>query len=55
MAVNDWLIKASRGLFSYQMFFVVDPLPSLEYLLREAHEQSALRSEAAEPRAAAAH
>ena len=48
MAVNGWLIWLAPGLFSYQMFFVVEPLPSLEYLLREAHEQSALRSAAAE-------
>jgi 2-polyprenyl-3-methyl-5-hydroxy-6-metoxy-1,4-benzoquinol methylase len=55
MAVNGGLIKVARGLFSYQMFFVVEPLPSLEYLLREAHEQSAIRGEADEkPRAAAA-
>lgn len=54
MAVNGGLIKVARGLFSYQMFFVVEPLPSLEYLLREAHEQSARRREAEKPRAAAA-
>ena len=53
VAVNRALIRIGRGLFSYQMFFVVHPLPSLEYLLREAHEQSALRNEAA-PRATAA-
>jgi glycosyltransferase involved in cell wall biosynthesis len=53
MAINGGLIKIARGLFSYQMFFVVQPLPSLEYLLREAHEQSALRGDAADkPRAA---
>jgi glycosyltransferase involved in cell wall biosynthesis/2-polyprenyl-3-methyl-5-hydroxy-6-metoxy-1,4-benzoquinol methylase len=54
MAVNRGLIKIARGLFSYQMFFVVEPLPSLEYLLREAHEKSAIRGEAEKPRAAAA-
>jgi glycosyltransferase involved in cell wall biosynthesis len=54
MAVNTWLIKLARGLFSYQIFFVVEPLPSLEYLLREAHQQSALRSDARESKAAAA-
>jgi hypothetical protein len=41
LAVNTALIKLSRGLFSYQMFFVVEPLPSLEYLLRSAQEHSA--------------
>jgi 2-polyprenyl-3-methyl-5-hydroxy-6-metoxy-1,4-benzoquinol methylase len=53
MAINRWLIKVGRGLFSYQMFFVVDPLPSLDFLLREAHEQSALRIDEKAPRAAA--
>ena len=52
MRLNQWLIAAMPGLFSYQMFFVVEPLPSLEYLLEQAHEQSALRSEARERRAA---
>jgi hypothetical protein len=39
--------------FSYQIFMTVQPLPSLEYLLRGAHEASALRSAAVsrEPRA----
>jgi 2-polyprenyl-3-methyl-5-hydroxy-6-metoxy-1,4-benzoquinol methylase len=46
VALNRWLIRASRGLFAYQMFFVVEPLPSLEYLLREAHTHSALKSAA---------
>jgi glycosyltransferase involved in cell wall biosynthesis/SAM-dependent methyltransferase len=52
MRVNEWLIAFAPGLFSYQMFFVVEPLPSLEYLLEKAHEQSALRSDAEESRAA---
>ncbi len=46
VVLNGWLIRASRGLFAYQMFFVVEPLPSLEYLLREAHTHSALKSAA---------
>ena len=45
MRVNQWLIAAAPGLFSYQMFFVVEPLPSLEYLLEKAREHSAVRSE----------
>jgi glycosyltransferase involved in cell wall biosynthesis/2-polyprenyl-3-methyl-5-hydroxy-6-metoxy-1,4-benzoquinol methylase len=53
-AVNNWLITLARGPFSYQIFFVVESLPSLEYLLREAHQQSALRSDAEERKAAAA-
>jgi glycosyltransferase involved in cell wall biosynthesis len=44
VTVNQWLIRVSRGLFSYQVFLVVRPLPSLEYLLREAHHHSARRS-----------
>ena len=52
MRVNQWLIAAAPGLFSYQMFFVVEPLPSLEYLLEKAHQQSAIRSDAEERRAA---
>ena len=40
LAINTALIKVSRGLFSYQMFFVVEQLPSLEYLLRSAQEHS---------------
>ena len=45
--INNWLIRLSPGLFSYQMFFIVESLPSLEYLLREARDQSAARSESA--------
>src|SRR6184192_1515756 len=43
VAINTALITLSRGVFSYQMFFVVEPLPSLEYLLRRAHEHSTER------------
>jgi glycosyltransferase involved in cell wall biosynthesis len=52
MRLNEWLIAIVPGLFSYQMFFVVEPLPSLEYLLDKAYEHSALRSEAEERRVA---
>ena len=52
MRLNAMLIAVSRGLFSYQMFFVVEPLPSLEFLLRTAHDQSAARSDAEERRVA---
>jgi SAM-dependent methyltransferase len=51
-AVNRWLIRLARGLFSYQMFFSLEPLPSLEYLLGAAHQQSVLRSDAGERKAA---
>jgi 2-polyprenyl-3-methyl-5-hydroxy-6-metoxy-1,4-benzoquinol methylase len=43
MAVNMALVRFARRLFSYQMFFVVEPLPSLEYLLQNAHDESAMR------------
>ena len=36
LAVNRLLIRLSRGLFSYQIFMVAKPLPSLEWLLRSA-------------------
>ncbi len=50
-SVNGLLMRIARGVFSYQMFFIVEPLPSLDYLLQQAEEQSAIRTE--EPRAAA--
>jgi len=46
MAINTALIRIARGVFSYQMLFVVEPQRSLEYLLREAHHEAAVRSEA---------
>jgi 2-polyprenyl-3-methyl-5-hydroxy-6-metoxy-1,4-benzoquinol methylase len=52
-AVNRTLTRIARGLFSYQMFFVVEPIPSLEYLLQEAFDQSAIRAENDECRVAA--
>ncbi len=44
--INKALIALSRGLFSYQIFVVAQPLPSLECLLQNAEEQSALRAAA---------
>jgi glycosyltransferase involved in cell wall biosynthesis len=44
VAINRSLIRFARGLFAYQIFFQVESLPSLEILLREAHEQSAMRA-----------
>jgi SAM-dependent methyltransferase len=52
--LNDLLIRVARGLFSYQIFFVVEPLPSLDYLLRSAREQSAARAAQEERRVAGA-
>jgi hypothetical protein len=38
--VNHALIRISRSLFAYQIFMVVRPLPSLEWLLQQAVETS---------------
>jgi lipocalin len=37
---NRLLIKISRGMFSYQIFMVCSPTPSLEYLLERARQAS---------------
>lgn len=44
VAINEALIAVARGVFSYQMFLVVEPLPSLESLLAEARSESARRA-----------
>ena len=41
--LNRGLIYLSKTLFSYQLFMVVKPLPSLEYLLSLAQKESAHR------------
>jgi uncharacterized membrane protein YdjX (TVP38/TMEM64 family)/glycosyltransferase involved in cell wall biosynthesis len=46
LAVNTALIKLQRGVFSYQIYLVVRPLPTIDYLLAYAQEQSAIRAEA---------
>jgi hypothetical protein len=38
--VNHGLMRISRSLFAYQIFMVVRPLPSLEWLLQQAVETS---------------
>ena len=43
--VNRALIKLRKQLFSYQIFLVAQPRPSLPYLLAEAHEQSRARAD----------
>ena len=48
MSASNALVRVARGLFSYQIFFVVEPLPSLEYLLETARDESAVRSEPGE-------
>jgi glycosyltransferase involved in cell wall biosynthesis/SAM-dependent methyltransferase len=49
---NKGLIHVSRGLFSYQIFLRIKPRPTLEWLLRTAQEQSALRADELEKAAA---
>jgi 2-polyprenyl-3-methyl-5-hydroxy-6-metoxy-1,4-benzoquinol methylase len=48
VALNRWLIRVAKGLFAYQVFFVVERVPTLEYLLRQAYVHSTVRSEATE-------
>ncbi len=43
LALNKLAIRLGRRLFSYQMYFVVEPEPSLELLLRRAEEVSRAR------------
>jgi glycosyltransferase involved in cell wall biosynthesis/2-polyprenyl-3-methyl-5-hydroxy-6-metoxy-1,4-benzoquinol methylase len=45
VAINSFLIRLAPGLFSYQVFFAVEPLPSLDYLLSQALEHSERRVE----------
>lgn len=47
LALNCAAIRVSKGLFSYQMYMVVEPRPSLELLLCQAGEQAKTRSGAA--------
>lgn len=50
MGLQSVLIKISRGLFAYQMFFVVHPLPTLEKLLSDTRVHSSKRAaELAQP------
>ena len=43
LAVNKLLIRFSKSLFSYQIFMVCTPLPTLEWLLSRAHESRRAR------------
>jgi glycosyltransferase involved in cell wall biosynthesis len=52
VALNRFLIEIWRGGFSYQIYMVVKPLPSLDYLLAEAAKESAQRAEVATKRSA---
>ena len=44
--LNAFLIRLSRGLFSYQIFLVASPLPTVEALLDDAVAGSARRADA---------
>jgi glycosyltransferase involved in cell wall biosynthesis/SAM-dependent methyltransferase len=44
VAVNQFLIRISRGLFSYQIFMRVKPQPLLKSLLEISQEQSSIRA-----------
>ncbi len=46
LAINRWLIRVARSLFSYQIFMVARPNPSLEWLLERAVETGQARVEA---------
>jgi hypothetical protein len=42
--LNDLCIRLSKQLFSYQIFMVVRPYPSADYLLQSAHEHTTARA-----------
>ncbi len=44
LAVNQFLMRFSRGLFAYQIFMRVKPQPSLKSLLQISQEQSRIRA-----------
>jgi glycosyltransferase involved in cell wall biosynthesis len=44
MGLQTVLIRISRGLFSYQMFMVVRPLPTVETLIADAQRHSAAKT-----------
>ncbi len=46
MGAQKFLMKISRGLFAYQMFMVVRPLPTIETLMADAERHSAAKSSA---------
>jgi glycosyltransferase involved in cell wall biosynthesis len=46
--LNRFLIGMRKSIFSYQIFLVVRPRPTLHYLLRQAVEKSAIRAAAVE-------
>ena len=51
VAVNRFLIRLSRGFFSYQIFMVVRPLPTVDWLLQAAKDTAAEKAATVPPRA----
>jgi len=45
LAINRGLISLRRQVFSYQIFMVVRPRPTLHFLLKEAQDKSAARAQ----------
>jgi glycosyltransferase involved in cell wall biosynthesis len=43
LSINEWLIGRWKEMFSYQIFFVVKPKPSLPSLLKDAIDHSRVR------------
>jgi 2-polyprenyl-3-methyl-5-hydroxy-6-metoxy-1,4-benzoquinol methylase len=48
LAINELLIRLSRGMFAYQIFMRVVPQPTLAALLKTAQDQSEIRTEVIE-------
>lgn len=46
VTINSFLIRLSRGLFSYQVFLVASPLPTVDALLDDSIAGSALKADA---------
>jgi glycosyltransferase involved in cell wall biosynthesis len=53
VSINSMLIRLSRGLFSYQIFLVASPQPTIEALLEDSIDRSKLRATAAQVTSAA--
>ncbi len=44
MTLHRWMIRFASGLFAYQIYMTVKPVPSLSYLLRLTREHSVVRT-----------
>ena len=45
VTLNRWLIRLSKGIFSYQIFMVASPLPTVDVLLQDSIDASATRAD----------